>query len=367
MNKARVFIASSCEGLDIAYVIQELLESSADCTVWDQGVFVPSSYTLVDLVTISRESDYGIFVFSFDDIVNLRNDNYKVTRDNVILELGLFIGELSRERCFIIVPSETKDFHIPTDLAGLEPLKYISNRKDGNLEAALGPCANKIKKSIQKYGYHKEHKPAYLYDMMNTTGLSAFYSSRDDYTKYRKDAASIDHYINTAKKTLKMVSISLMTGIQFDDVLCVLKTRLESQSDFQVTISLLNPFRDELYIALAPCFDIDFDTLKSKTKESLKALYELRTNLSNDAKKRFVLKVHNVVPFGSVIMLDDDTVGGKIQIEVKPYKVGLRKSFAYEFLNEGGSFFETIRTSYINLINDGLHYEEILNTNSEEV
>jgi hypothetical protein len=370
MIKPRVFIASSSEGLDIAYAIQELLDRSAECTVWDQDVFEPTSNTLDEIVKASKESDYGIFVFSADDIVNLRNEKYKVTRDNVILELGLFIGALGKECCFIIVPHKTKDFHIPTDLTGLKTLEFNNNRDDGNLKAALGPCVNQVKKSIQKHGLQKEQKekkPAYLGDMLKTVGLSAFYSSRDDYTKYRTDAASIDKYINNAKKTLKMVGISLITGIQFDDVLRVLKSRLESQADFQVTISLLNPYKNEPYIVLAPCFDTDGDTLMGKTKESLKALYELKTCLSEEAKKRFTLKAHNVVPFGSVIMLDDDTIGGKIQIEVKPYKVGLRKSFAYELVNEGGLFFETIRTSYINLINDGLQYEEILHTYAGEV
>lgn len=46
--KPRIFIASSVEGLDAAYAIQELLEFSAECTVWDQDVFAPSSVTLLD-------------------------------------------------------------------------------------------------------------------------------------------------------------------------------------------------------------------------------------------------------------------------------------------------------------------------------
>lgn len=42
INIPQVFIASSTEGLDIAYSVQDLLDNNAECTVWDQGVFQPS-------------------------------------------------------------------------------------------------------------------------------------------------------------------------------------------------------------------------------------------------------------------------------------------------------------------------------------
>jgi hypothetical protein len=153
MNQARVFIASSIEGHGIAYEIQELLDYFADCTVWDQDVFEPTSDALNDLLTVSSKSDYGIFVFSPDDILKLRNDEYKSARDNVILELGIFLGVLGRQRCFIITPRDIEDFRIPTDLAGIKPLTFKYNRNDNNLKAALGGCANQIKKSMEKHGY----------------------------------------------------------------------------------------------------------------------------------------------------------------------------------------------------------------------
>lgn len=68
--------------------------------MWKDGVFQPSSSTLVDLMRILRNSDFAIFVFSPDDVSIMRDNMDQVVRDNVLFELGLFIGRLGQERCF---------------------------------------------------------------------------------------------------------------------------------------------------------------------------------------------------------------------------------------------------------------------------
>jgi hypothetical protein len=360
MTNPRVFIASSTEGLKYAKALQESLEDDkvADCTIWTQDVFRSSTYPIPNIVNAAKESDYGIFIFSPDDVTLLRDEKHKTVRDNVILELGVFIGALGREHCFIVSPDDVVDFRIPTDLIGLEPLTFNDRRKDKNILAAMGSCANKLEREFSKYNSQEKIEiEDSLLIQIRDIGLSAFYSCRDDYSKYRVDAASIDKYINTAKNSIKIVSISLITGIQFDEVLNVIKHKLINQADFNITISLLNPRNEIPFMALAPFFDMDYETLAKKTEESLTALCNLKSSLPNVAKKRFHLKVHNTAPFGSAIMLDDDKAIGKIQIEMKPYKVGIRKSFAYEIKNNDGAFYQTIRASYLNLINDGSPFE----------
>jgi hypothetical protein len=142
--KPKVFIGSSREGVAIANAIHSNLTREAECTVWANGVFQLSANVLVDLIRVLRESDFGVFVFAPDDLIVMREQTNLAVRDNVIFELGLFIGRLGAERCFFLVPEDSSDLRLPSDLAGINPGVYESNRRDGNLMAALNPACMQI-------------------------------------------------------------------------------------------------------------------------------------------------------------------------------------------------------------------------------
>jgi hypothetical protein len=150
--KPKLFIGSSSEALEIANAIQENLAYDAEVTVWNQGVFKLSSTSLSDLVSAVGQSNFAIFVFNPDDIAIIRNQRYTTTRDNVIFELGLFIGKLGQNNVFYIIP-ENEEIHLPTDLLGLNPGKYNDKRSDGNLLAALGPFCNQVRAHLKKFKY----------------------------------------------------------------------------------------------------------------------------------------------------------------------------------------------------------------------
>jgi predicted nucleotide-binding protein len=79
----------------------------------------------------------------------------------VIFELGLFVGRLSKERSFIIVPRGAEDaLHLPTDLLGITPALFDASRQDGNLVAALGPACSKITRALSKLGGLKPAREA---------------------------------------------------------------------------------------------------------------------------------------------------------------------------------------------------------------
>lgn len=150
--KPRMFVASSSEHIDLAYAVQEALERDAEITVWDQGVFTPSRSTMASLIDALDESDFGLFIMGVDDVTNIRDSTKKTVRDNVIFELGMFVGRLGFDRCFMVVPRGVEDLHLPTDLLGLTPAMFDPDRQDLNLVAALGPACNRIRKVIKKLG-----------------------------------------------------------------------------------------------------------------------------------------------------------------------------------------------------------------------
>lgn len=152
--KPRAFIGSSVEGLPIAYAVQQNLLHDAEITVWSQGVFELSATTIESLDGALSTTDFGIFVFSADDIALLRNEKVSAIRDNVLFEFGLFLGRIGRNRVFFLVPDNEPNLHLPTDLLGVTPGKYEVGRTDGNMQSATGPASHQIRTQIQKLGLH---------------------------------------------------------------------------------------------------------------------------------------------------------------------------------------------------------------------
>lgn len=186
-------------------------------------------------------------------------------------------------------------------------------------------------------------------------GLTAFIPTRDDYKILRKEGSNIESYIKTAKKSLTMVSITLMTGVNFEHVFNTITELI--RNGVVVKISLLNPDNESLMNATTPLFhDMKDGDLSQHIQKSLSDLVKLKADLSAEDKKRFFVRVHNVLPFGSAIMIDCDDVQkrGRIQIETKPYEQPYNSSFAFEITDyEGNDLFQNIYNGYKKLIDDG--------------
>ena len=143
-TRPKVFIGCSVPGLDVAGALQALLEHSANCQIWNQGLMRLSTTTLDSLLAALQDSEFAIFALTADDKTEQRDRFGMTPRDNVIFELGLFLGRLGPGRTFMVRPRGV-ELLLPTDLLGVEPADYDPG---DDLLSALGTAAYRIKRAI---------------------------------------------------------------------------------------------------------------------------------------------------------------------------------------------------------------------------
>jgi hypothetical protein len=140
-----IFIGSSNEAIDVAREVELQLQHVALPTIWKDGVFGLGSATLETLMNVVEQFDFAAMILSPDDLVESRNSTMASPRDNVLFELGLFMGRLGRNRTFIIHEKDA-NLKLPSDLAGITVSPY---KKRDNLSAALSPTCTPIIKAIR--------------------------------------------------------------------------------------------------------------------------------------------------------------------------------------------------------------------------
>lgn len=146
-GRPRIFVGSSSEGLDIANKLQELLCGEFSVVVWNQGtVFGLGTSTLEALEAAVLEFHHAVFVFTADDKLTMRGEVKPVARDNVLFELGMFIGKLGRKKAFVVHPGKN-GVSLPSDLAGITTASY--DPIELNLAAALGPVSTRIRAAVR--------------------------------------------------------------------------------------------------------------------------------------------------------------------------------------------------------------------------
>jgi len=123
-QKPIIFIGSSKERLDIAEAVRNAIpETVAAVSIWSEDVFTASSLALESLEAQLLTADFAVLIVGADDEVISRGTTKKAPRDNVVLELGLFMGALSRYRTFVFAP-EGVPLKFPSDLDGLTRIQY---------------------------------------------------------------------------------------------------------------------------------------------------------------------------------------------------------------------------------------------------
>ena len=151
MIKPTLFIASSKEGLKYARAVHSELDDDCFVTPWN-SVFQPTIGTLEQLIIEIEKYDYALIIFTPDDIRESRGQKSIIPRDNLVAELGMFLGKIGRERTFYMIPKNPK-ITLPSDFLGITPLTY--NQRQDNYQAAVIPACEQIRSIINNRGPRK--------------------------------------------------------------------------------------------------------------------------------------------------------------------------------------------------------------------
>lgn len=146
----RLFVISSSEAKATAHAIRDGLERDVFSKVWDDGVFFAGGYVLEALDREVSQADFAIAIAEADDIIESRGIKAPTLRDNVLFELGLFMGKLTRHRSILVHP-RIKDLKLPSDLQGLTLIPYEKG-DESTLKDRLEPVCAQVRELVRMRG-----------------------------------------------------------------------------------------------------------------------------------------------------------------------------------------------------------------------
>lgn len=159
-TRSKVFIASSSEGLDVATAVRRLLlgelDQIAEVEPWTRAFELSATY-IESLEKVADQADFAVLVLTPDDVTTSRKKEKLSPRDNVVFELGLFMGGLGRERCYL-VQEDRPDLKLPSDLLGVKSVTF-KRPENGDLKAALDAKCALIAERIAKLGIRYKVSP----------------------------------------------------------------------------------------------------------------------------------------------------------------------------------------------------------------
>jgi len=343
ISRPRIFIGSSVKSLPIAKGIAEnFIHEDIEVRIWnDTGLFQTNTFTLDELVRFTAEFDFAIFVWEGEDtIIDSKDKTEKlITRDNVILETGMFYGALGRQRVFIFLPKD-KTQKTPTDLLGLQNLIYYSKPSDGIYAAEVRNGTNEIIKKIKQLGK---------------------ISVKDNVNKY----VTMYPNLEAAKKVicedcLKSREIKILSnkGGEFfgNDGSIISNSNSKKYTNLeQLKIILLSPQSKWLnrgLIALRNGYDTIEDFKKELRDGHTSLENRMKRFLKNTGVSKSGIKYHKGEPLFRFIMTETSVF---VSSYAENHEIKVKDLPVFEYKNEMGSMYGALKR----------HFDDLWKNNSE--
>jgi hypothetical protein len=264
----RIFVGSSSEALGAAQAVRSLLASTdVRITLWNEGFFRQGRGFLEHLTASLDSFDFAILLATPDDLVTTRGASLLTPRDNIIFELGLFMGKLGRDRTYLIHPRDAQ-LKLPSDLLGVATAScdwpLAGGPQAGGISlsqymSALGPACDQIRDALQEWKAGAEVSA--LYD----PGLICCY------TNYNEAQAAIGRRISASQSRIFLMA----TNFSWTPLLNIAEFRDKIDQGVQVRFMVLNPTTEILPYVARSIATPEVD-LRAENKLGLKIIMQLQ-------------------------------------------------------------------------------------------
>lgn len=296
-TQPRIFIGSSGAGKETAEGLKDAIGEHANVRVWYQNTFAPSSTNIESLEAVMRSDlDAAVLVITPDDLRDRGAGPRLVARDNIVFELGLFMGRLGRSRTFGLVCRHC-DVEVPTDLLGVswityrhphEQMEQAANRVDALdlMRASLMTVANEIIRTTTELASEPVRTAG-------STDLVKAYPMRGLVGRFQWN-----EIIERAKSYIWLYGMAEHGYAEDDQVPIILRNA--AQSNCEIRILLISP----TYRGL-PSIDADEEnpggTLAARTLASLRRFSRMRAACAG----RMQIRTYDSAPAVSIVRGDN--------------------------------------------------------------
>ena len=151
MSKPRVFIGCSVAAKPVAEHAADALRHDAEPEVWTDNKFFSVETPIENLFRFLDDYDFALFITLPQDATTKGDNRYLSVRDNVLFEIGLFLGRLGRKRVFLIAPQDggTLSLRLPSDLTGIAPNTYDPGA--ASLQSQVSISLNEMKRAVREF------------------------------------------------------------------------------------------------------------------------------------------------------------------------------------------------------------------------
>jgi hypothetical protein len=203
---ASVFIGSSTEARPVAErVAQELTRADLRPLKWWE-MFSVGDLTLDRLRSLSDSTDGAVLVWDSDDTTWHRGREVSSTRDNCILEYGMMVSKLGRQRTAVLVK---EDVRTPTDISGITVVTY----NDGNRDQRIRQLVDELRRNLRPHS--PDIVPIYIDRDVHATALDPGSFPREwaGRALYASDAGAV-RWLKLAKDPSYPMGIVDALGVQ---------------------------------------------------------------------------------------------------------------------------------------------------------